>query len=332
MKSILVLLVIISTNSIRGDNTFENIMNKEWFSWKTQMNKIYSSIEEEQYRFGIWLNNYEIIQNHNKQNHSYTFGLNKFSDLTFSEFRIRLGFLPRDIPKDICKKIQIDTNQKLQKSIDWRRKGVVTPIKDQGDCGSCWAFSATGSLESAWALFGNHSLFNLSEQQLVDCSAPEGNYGCGGGLMDFAFNYTIQDNGLCTDESYPYSAMGGECVAHKCKHVVTITKCIDLWTGNASTTEEAMQITLAQQPISVGVYAGNPFWMNYKGGIIDNDECGNQDDHGVVIVGYDTTSDGQDYWIVKNSWGTSWGLDGYVYIAKGKNMCGIGEFPSYPVI
>lgn len=333
MKVICILIIVILQASlIRANENTDYILKQEWTTWKIQMDKVYMSHDEEMYRFDIWKSNYEMILNHNKQNNSYTLGLNKFSDLTLDEFRNKLGLKQiKDLPKDICEKIQVDTSQQVPKSIDWRKKGVVNAIKDQFWCGSCWAFSAASSIESAWAI-RNHTLLDLSEQQLVDCSKREHNVGCYGGLVDNAFNYTIRAKGLCISKNYPYIAFDEKCIADKCTHVVTISKCHDLWTDNASTTEEVMGVTLTQQPISVAVYAGNSLWMNYKSGIIDNAECGNQDDHAVVIVGYNTTGNGQDYWIVRNSWGKSWGLDGYVYVAKGKNMCGIAECPSYPVI
>jgi len=197
-------------------------------------------------------------------------------------------------------------------------------------CGSCWAFSAVGALEGGWKLLGsNNKLYNLSAQQLVDCSEPQGNGGCLGGLMDWAFNYTMQ-YGSCEWENYPYAAKTEECKAFKCKNVINTTGCVNLWTGNISTTEDLLEEFAGYNPVSVAVSAGNMIWMSYGGGIIDDLECYDEVDHGVLVVGYNTSESGVKYWIVKNSWGADWGVSGYIHIARGNNICGIGTDPSLP--
>jgi len=290
---------------------------------------------EDDFRFKIWFQNSEYIEEHNRGNHSYKLEMNKFGAMTEDEFGDfnRFGKNGKDIPRDICTNtsiINIEHNY-IPDKVDWREKGVVTPIKDQGQCGSCWAFSAVGAFESAWTL-SRGTMFNLSEQQLVDCSGPEGNFGCGGGLMDFAFQYA-KKYGLTTNASYPYTATDDDC--QPAKPVASVARCVDFDPvgGHQNETEHLMEYIVAyQQPISVAVYAGNSFWQFYKEGIIDDPACGPNDDHGVVAVGFGVTDKGEEYWILKNSWGLDWGISGYVSLARNKNMCGIAEYPSYPII
>jgi len=158
---------------------------------------------------------------------------------------------------------------------------------------------------------------------------PQGNGGCLGGLMDWAFNYTMQ-YGSCDTESYPYTAKTGECHDSKCKNLINTTGCMNLWTGDVATTEDLLEDFVGYQPVSVAVSAGNMIWMSYGGGIVDDLDCYDTDDHGVLVVGYNTSESGVKYWIVKNSWGGDWGVDGYIHIARGKNICGIGSDPSVP--
>jgi len=313
----------------------------EWKTWMLQFNKIYNDAEEESFRYSVWAENYKIIQKFNADEHSFTMGLNRFSDLTLDEFKDLMHLNPGPPSNNICElmnKMPNELNNKydVPDAFDWRTKGVVSSVKDQGQCGSCWAFSAVGSLESAWAL-STGQLIDLSEQQLVDCSNDEGNQGCEGGLMDQAFNYTII-NGLCSNITYPYVAKEGTCRANTCDISVGMSRCVDIQMDNSkwerNETEKVMKFMVGlQQPLSVAVYAGNSFWMHYSGGVINDNECHPWlIDHAVVVVGYNTTDTGLDYWIVKNSWNSTWGNEGYVYIARGSNMCGIGMYPSYPII
>lgn len=198
--------------------------------------------------------------------------------------------------------------------IDWRQKGAVSPIKDQGQCGSCWAFSTTGNLESTNFLFGSKSMTLYSEQQLVDCSASYGNQGCNGGWMDNAFNY-VQAKGIVTEAQYPYVA-----VTQKCKMdggVFKIKTHTDITAGDCNGMLNALMI----EPISIAVDAAN--WSYYAGGIFKN--CGKNLDHGVLLVGYNQEG---GYYIVKNSWGASWGEQGFIRLAL-QDTCGICDAASY---
>jgi C1A family cysteine protease len=201
-------------------------------------------------------------------------------------------------------------------------------VKDQGQCGSCWAFSATGSIEGANAL-KNKVLYNLSEQQLVDCSTFEGNQGCNGGLMDQAFQYVVS-NGLGTDEAYPYTATG----PNACKNVSSVVT-LSGFKDVPKNSEVALMTAVVQQPVSVAVEADQDSFQFYSGGVMTK-PCGTSLDHGVLLVGYGNTA-GQDYYKVKNSWGADWGDKGYILLGRGaafgqSGQCGIQMDPSFPVV
>ena len=211
-------------------------------------------------------------------------------------------------------------------AVDWTTKNAVTPVKNQQRCGSCWAFSTTGSVEGAYAI-ASGTLTSLSEQDLVSCD-HNGDQGCNGGLMDNAFKW-IESNGLCTEDDYPYtsgSGITGTCKT-TCKPAVTITGFTDV----PQQDETALQSALAQQPVSVAIEADKSAFQLYKSGVLDSASCGTKLDHGVLAVGYGTDSaSGKDYWKVKNSWGATWGESGYIRMVRGKNMCGIAMSASYP--
>lgn len=215
-------------------------------------------------------------------------------------------------------------------SVDWTTKGVVTPIKNQGQCGSCWAFSTTGSLEGAFAI-ANKQLQSFSEQQLVDCAGSFGNQGCNGGEMDDAFKY-VEKNGLCLEMDYPYKGTDGTCQASKRVPAVRISGYTDV----ASKDLDALESAAAGRPISVAVDAAGLGWQLYKGGVYSGGlfgACGTALDHGVLVVGYDRSG---GYWKVKNSWGATWGEKGYIRLkkstGKGAGTCGLAMEPSYPTI
>jgi len=307
------------------DQTYYNFLN-----FKNKYNKQYKENELE-HRYKNFQDNLEIINKHNSENHSWTMGINQFSDLTAEEFKLAtICYKNYDMFLDIPI-ISFDTRVlpsfgDLPSEVDWTSKGAVTDVKDQGQCGSCWSFSTTGSVESAYYL-ASGTLDSFSEQQLVDCSSSYGNEGCNGGLMDNAFNY-IKDNGICLEKDYPYKGSDGKC--KKCKTVTKINSFVDIPAND----EQALQQAVAIQPVSVAIEADQSSFQFYSGGVM-NAKCGTNLDHGVLVVGYGTLN-GKDYWKVKNSWGANWGQSGYILLARNvkdpKGQCGIAMIASYPVI
>jgi len=220
----------------------------------------------------------------------------------------------------------------LPTEIDWSTKGAVTPVKNQGQCGSCWSFSATGSLEGAWQI-ASGNLVSISEQQLVDCSKPQGDQGCQGGLMDDAFEY-MEKNAMCTEASYPYAAKNGKCKKGLKKCKVGIPKGSVVGYKDVATDDEnAMMEAVSKGPVSVAIEADQRVFQMYRKGVLTT-TCGEQLDHGVLVVGYGEL-DGTKYWKVKNSWGPSWGQEGFILLARDKGEsgeCGLLKQPSYPVV
>lgn len=293
---------------------------EEFVAYVKEFNKVYTS-EELFSRFQNFADNKKIIDEHNAKNLGWTMGVNAYTDLTSKEFsELYLGYLPRNNEYLRNQNLHVAAeNQVLAASLDWRTSGAVTPIKDQGQCGSCWAFSTTGSVEGANKIKSGN-LVSVSEQQLVDCAGSSGNQGCNGGLMDDAFEYIIKNKGIGSEASYPYTARDG-----KCKQVSSVST-VSKYTDVKKNDETGLMSAINLQPVSVAVDAES--WQTYRGGVMTG-FCGKSLDHGVLLVGYGTEGS-NDYWIVKNSWGTSWGEKGYIRLVRGKNQCGIAEAASYP--
>jgi len=302
-----------------------------FYEWTQSTGKIYSTQEEYAMRSKIYENNAAVWEKHNALNLGWTQGPNQFADLTAHEFKSRYtgGYskpanrtYPEAAPK--APKLKGKANPS---SVDWTTKGAVTPVKNQGQCGSCWAFSATGSMESA-TFIALKTLPSLSEQQLVDCVTADA--GCNGGWMDDAFAYVIANKGITSEALYPYTAVTGTCKNPLPKSVATISSFTDV----AKTNELALETAIVQQPISVAVEADQAAWQAYTGGVVTAN-CGTALDHGVLAVGYGTDATAGDYYLVKNSWGTAWGEKGYIRIGRGATygadgLCGIQMDPSYP--
>jgi len=310
-------------------------LDEQWESFRTTYNKQYAD-EEHMMRRLIWESNLRYIQKHNleadKGLHTYILGENEYSDMSNSEFNaIMNGYLMSNATKKgdtFMAPIGIELKD-LPDSVDWRTKGYVTEIKNQGQCGSCWSFSATGSLEGQ-TFKKTQKLVSLSEQNLMDCSTKQGNHGCKGGLMDQAFTYIKINKGIDTEMSYPYRAKNGICKFKRADVGAEDTGYVDIKRGS----EDELQMAVATiGPIAVAMDAGHPSFQHYRRGIYSERQCSSKKlDHGVLAVGYGSEGEG-DYWIVKNSWGKSWGMEGYFELARNKeNMCGIATQASYPKV
>lgn len=303
-------------------------------AWKAEHGKSYASGAAEAKAFSAFAANEEKIAAHNgRGDSSFELGHNEFSDLTSDEFFAgRLGY-NASLAKAEAREMHVSTPEMLAAApdaVDWTTKGAVTPIKNQGQCGSCWSFSATGAMEGAYFL-ASGKLLALSEEDLVQCDRVNDN-GCQGGLMDNAFKF-VEKNGVAAEAAYPYTSgtgIRGLCDTAKEKAaVVTVTGFKDVPSGD----EDALKTAVAQQPVSIAIEADKSVFQLYKSGVLDSPMCGKKLDHGVLAVGYGTAKTflgHKDYWLVKNSWGPTWGAQGYIKIARGKNMCGIATQPSYP--
>src|ERR1700744_723673 len=212
------------------------VSDNEWYEWKNKYNKSYESDMEEFIKYKIWQNNMMAIKEHNNKNLTFTLGSNYFTDLSNDEFTSQMLGYKRSgpIPTDVCEWVSININYDVSDAIDWRNHNAVTDIKNQGSCGSCWAFSAIGAIEGILAI-ASGELLDLSEQQLIDCSGDEGNAGCRGGIMDYAFNYTIK-NGICSNRSYPYIASDNKC-NNSCNRIIYTSGCRDIQSDNINKTE-----------------------------------------------------------------------------------------------
>lgn len=307
-KTLALILAVLGALSVVYNQTQTQPEASNFESWKLKFGIKYESQFENAYRERIFLENIAKIELHNTNEHnSYRMGVNQFSALTDEEFvEMYLGTI---VPTE---KIIEETSEEFTVGgdINWADSGAVTPVKNQGQCGSCWAFSTTGALEGLSKL-GYGTLESFSEQQLVDCSGSYGNQACNGGLMDNAFKY-VKDHGIVHESEYPYKAVKQACSTNsgpfKISGFTDIKSCTDL--ANA----------LQQRPIAIAVDATN--WSRYSSGVFNN--CKTSLNHGVLLVG---TNSGN--WVVKNSWGASWGENGYIRLATG-NTCGLCNVASYP--
>lgn len=337
MKS-LVALLLLAVLATGQSISFNKILDAEWFIFKTHHKKVYKSQIEEGYRMKIFLDNKRKIAEHNREYEmkrvSYKLGMNKYGDMLHHEFVNTLNGFNKSVSArehPVGATFISPANVELPKEVDWRQHGAVTGVKDQGHCGSCWAFSTTGSLE------GQHFrqtgvLVSLSEQNLVDCSSKYGNNGCNGGLMDYAFQYVKENRGLDTEKSYPYEAEDDKCRYNPRNSGATDVGFVDV----PQSDEEKLKAAVATVgPISVAIDASRESFHFYREGVYFDPACSSEQlDHGVLLVGYGTDPEtNQDYWLVKNSWGDTWGDNGYIKMARNKdNHCGIASSASYPLV
>lgn len=304
--------------------------------WLVKHHKVYNGLGEKDQRFEIFKDNLGFIDEHNAQNYTYKVGLNKFADMTNEEYRNMYLGTKNDAKRNVMKikittghRYAFNSGDRLPVHVDWRSKGAVAHIKDQGSCGSCWAFSTIATVEAINKIVTG-KLVSLSEQELVDCDRAF-NEGCNGGLMDYAFEFIVENGGIDTEQDYPYKGFEGRCdPTRKNAKVVSIDGYEDVPAYN----ENALKKAVSHQPVSVAIEAGGRALQLYQSGVFTG-RCGTNLDHGVVVVGYGSEN-GVDYWLVRNSWGTNWGEDGYFKLERNvkkinTGKCGIAMQASYPV-
>lgn len=265
------------------------------------------------------------IRKVNSMNKDWYLVPNQFTDLTNEEFRAI--YLPNKMFPEINESIESENNLQYPTSVNWVTAGAVTGVKNQGQCGSCWSFSTTGAVEGAWKIAG-HTLISLSEQQLVSCNTQ--NHGCSGGWPAVAMQYIISNKGITTESNYPYTAKNGVCNKSAASQVAAT---ISSYKQVASNNVDALATAVTQQPVSVLVDAGGADWQSYGGGVVTDKNCGTSLDHAVLAVGFNMGNN-PPYWLIKNSWGTSWGEAGYIRLeaVAGNGICGVQMSCYYPVV
>ncbi|XP_067872686.1 procathepsin L-like [Heterodontus francisci] len=340
MISLFVLSVVTCTLAAASSFTFDPVLDEDWMNWTSLHGKQYGKNEKD-WRRMTWEKNLKKIKSHNLEHsmgkHTYRLEMNHFGDMTNEEFNQLMNGFVQKKPQSTSPNgptLQQDDFVDIPQTVDWRGQGYVTEVKNQGHCGSCWAFSATGSLEGQ-IFRKTGQLISLSEQNLVDCSRYYGNKGCHGGRVEQAFKYIQRNGGIDIETSYPYIGMDGQPCRYKPQY------CAANCTGYKSIpqgSESALAMAVASVgPISVAVDAAHSSFQFYCSGIYHEHSCRSYKvNHAVLAVGYGTYGEGeaaQNYWIIKNSWGKYWGTNGYMHLAKDmNNQCGIATDAVYPLV
>ncbi|CAN8267365.1 unnamed protein product [Cochlearia groenlandica] len=343
-KQIQIFLIISLISSLYLSTTLsrpfdaELVMQKRHDDWMAKHNRVYADVKEKNNRYVVFKRNVERIERLNSVPEGRTFKLavNQFADLTNDEFRsMYTGYKGNLV---LSKQSGIKTTPfryqnvsagALPVSVDWRKKGAVTPIKNQESCGCCWAFSVVAAIEGATQI-KKGKLISLSEQELVDCDTND--YGCSGGFMDTAFEHIMATGGLTTESNYPYIGEDATC---KTKNTKPTASSITGYEDVPVNDEKALMKAVANQPVSIGIEGGGFDFQFYSSGVFTG-KCTTDLDHAVTAVGYGQSTDGSKYWIIKNSWGTKWGENGYMRILKDakdkQGLCGLAMMASYPTV
>lgn len=346
------LLFVMLTSLIAGLSIrAHEIQNEHWNEFKRTYGKQYTNETEEFFRMHIFLENKDKIEKHNlkydKGLVTFTMGLNKYADLLYDEFYSLLNGYSYNSPlKDdeptymtVSEEPEegIDyksiTNSTLPTYVNWTELGAVTPAKEQGYCGSCWAISAVGAIEGQ-SFLRNKSLKSLSAQNVMDCSKSYGNEGCRGGFIRQAYRYVQYNGGINSEESYPYKGVDGTtCNFNKSKIAATVRGYVNLPRGDEATLKEAVANV---GPLVVVIDNNRESLQFYKNGVYNDPECHSEVEYGrhaVLCVGYGSEEKGADYWLIKNSWGNTWGDEGFIKVSRNnKNHCGVANDVSYPLV
>jgi C1A family cysteine protease len=315
-------------NIVFGVNNIDTRYLSDFNNFIKRYERNYTNTTEYWHRYGAFEKNIEHINLVNSKNLSYRLGVNHFADLTFDEFNHTYLTPFRNNSRNF-RLFNKTHNMTLPDSVDWRANGLVTDVKDQGQCGSCWAFSAVAAMEGQHAR-KTGKLVSLSEQNLVDCASNFGCDGCEGGWMNNAMEYVHYNHGVDTEQSYPYTAMDGTCSYNNSNVGANVSSVVNITRGD---TDALLQALATVGPISVAIDAEYDFQL-YDSGIFTSTTCSNTSlDHAVTAVGYGVTVDGHKFYMIKNSWGTDWGMDGYVYWNRDiDDMCGVTQVTTYPLM
>lgn len=335
MKYSVVAVVMMSAivGTMAVPTQYEGSVFGDFLEYVEKYNKFYHKVDFFR-RFEIFKDNLNFIVEHSRTPRNYTVEINEFADLTLYEFRQKFGGLNMNTR---LLKNNVDNSHYLgmhkisgtnPQNVDWVSAGAVTPVKDQGQCGSCWSFSTTGAMEGSHFIQSGN-LVSFSEQQFVDCD-HNGDMGCDGGLPSQAIDWAVSNGGVETESDYPYTARDGTCSFDR-------QKVAGKFSGYRSVQQDdnnAMMNAVAQQPISIAINAMQQSFQFYSSGVYDDPSCPNDPmdlDHAVLVTGYGSEN-GHDYYMVKNSWNTSWGDNGYIKMARGdnKNTCGMLNVGVYP--
>ncbi|XP_008225219.1 PREDICTED: ervatamin-C-like [Prunus mume] len=335
-KNLVVVAIFIVLGTLASQATSRTLSEASFAAkhdqWMTKYGRVYADNAEKERRLSIFKKNVQFVEKFNTEgNKTYMLGLNEHSDLSDEEFlRQRTGYkraTELTSSANISFRYEDLSPTDVPPSIDWREKGAVAPIKDQGSCGCCWAFSAVAAVEGIIQI-KTGKLISLSEQQLLDCTSGYDNQGCNGGFIPSTFEYIRQSGGIASEGNYPYHAVQGTCNANQ--PAVQITG----YEKVPENSEEDLLKALSMQPVSIAIVGSGNEFRNYQSGVFSAADCGTRLDHAVTFVGYGTTEDGTKYWLLKNQWGESWGENGYMKILRDagppEGVCGLARDAYYP--